>query len=245
MGSGAVIGGAQFDSADGPGTVLPDGNILFDVSRCVYLTPTHFFLYNRTANTLTQVADTPNAPDDSTYYTRMLALPNGQVLFNDGSSTMDVYTAGGTPQAGWKPTITSVPATVAPGSTYTLSGKQVVSEMLSLCGGENIFAGLSALAPAVDFAHRHTVDQHRDRKHATGDLDRHRRKLPPARQKIAMSVGITAAMVLQIAATLTVGTTAAKAESEVRTAAAVPCPGLFNLRPRRVSTGMGRGRDSL
>jgi iron complex transport system substrate-binding protein len=33
---------------------------------------------------------------------------------------------------------------------YTLSGKQVVSEMLSLCGGENIFAGLSALAPAVD-----------------------------------------------------------------------------------------------
>jgi iron complex transport system substrate-binding protein len=33
---------------------------------------------------------------------------------------------------------------------YTLSGKQVVSEMLSLCGGENIFAGLSTLAPAVD-----------------------------------------------------------------------------------------------
>jgi iron complex transport system substrate-binding protein len=33
---------------------------------------------------------------------------------------------------------------------YTLSGKQVLSEVLALCGGENIFADLSALAPAVD-----------------------------------------------------------------------------------------------
>lgn len=33
---------------------------------------------------------------------------------------------------------------------YTLSGKQVLSEMLTLCGGENLFADLSALAPAVD-----------------------------------------------------------------------------------------------
>jgi iron complex transport system substrate-binding protein len=33
---------------------------------------------------------------------------------------------------------------------YTLSGKHVVNEMLSLCGGENIFADLSTLAPAVD-----------------------------------------------------------------------------------------------
>ena len=33
---------------------------------------------------------------------------------------------------------------------YTLSGKQVLSEVLNLCGGENIFADLSTLAPAVD-----------------------------------------------------------------------------------------------
>jgi iron complex transport system substrate-binding protein len=31
---------------------------------------------------------------------------------------------------------------------YTLSGAHVVSEMLSLCGGENVFAHLSTLAPA-------------------------------------------------------------------------------------------------
>jgi iron complex transport system substrate-binding protein len=33
---------------------------------------------------------------------------------------------------------------------YTLSGGHVVSEVLSLCGGDNVFAGLATLAPAVD-----------------------------------------------------------------------------------------------
>jgi iron complex transport system substrate-binding protein len=33
---------------------------------------------------------------------------------------------------------------------YTLSGGQVVSEVMSLCGGDNVFAELSALAPAID-----------------------------------------------------------------------------------------------
>jgi iron complex transport system substrate-binding protein len=33
---------------------------------------------------------------------------------------------------------------------YTLSGAHVVTEVLSLCGGDNVFADLSTLAPAVD-----------------------------------------------------------------------------------------------
>jgi len=33
---------------------------------------------------------------------------------------------------------------------YTLSGAHVVSEVLSLCGGDNVFADLSTLAPAID-----------------------------------------------------------------------------------------------
>jgi iron complex transport system substrate-binding protein len=33
---------------------------------------------------------------------------------------------------------------------YTVSGRHVVSEVLSLCGGDNVFAGLSTLAPALD-----------------------------------------------------------------------------------------------
>jgi hypothetical protein len=121
-----AIGGEEYDSTDGPGSVLPDGNVLFDASACVYNTPTHFFLYHALSNTLSQVADVPNAPNDSSYYTRMLALPNGQVLFNDGSSQMEVYTAGGTPKASWTPSVTSMTSTkLAPGGTYSLSGRQL------------------------------------------------------------------------------------------------------------------------
>jgi hypothetical protein len=121
-----AIGNQQFGSADGPGSVLPDGNVLFDVSACVYNTPTHFFVYNASSNSLTQIPDVPNAPNDSSYYTKMLALPNGQVLFNDGSSQMEVYTAGGTPNPSWAPRIASLSsAKLAPGGTYSLSGRQL------------------------------------------------------------------------------------------------------------------------
>ncbi len=121
-----AIDNEQFDSTDGPGSVLPDGNVLFDVSACVYNTPTHFFVYNAASSTLTQVPDVPNAPNDSSYYTRMLALPNGQVLFNDGSSQMEVYTAGGTPKPAWAPSISALSSTtLAAGGTYALSGTQL------------------------------------------------------------------------------------------------------------------------
>jgi hypothetical protein len=121
-----AIGGEQYDSTDGPGSTLPDGNVLFDASACVYNTPTHFFVYNASSNTITQIPDVPNAPNDSSYYTRMLSLPNGQVLFNDGSTQMEVYTAGGTPNASWKPSITSLNSrTLAARGTYTLSGTQL------------------------------------------------------------------------------------------------------------------------
>jgi len=56
----------------------------------------------------------------------MLTLPNGQVLFNDGSSQLEVYTAGGNPNPSWAPSITSLSSTrLAPGRTYSLSGRQL------------------------------------------------------------------------------------------------------------------------
>jgi len=92
----------------------------------VYNAPTHFFLYNASSSTLTQIPDVPNAPNDTSYATRFLDLPNGQVLFDDGSNQMEVYTAGGTPNPSWAPSITSLSSTrLAPGSTYTLSGRQL------------------------------------------------------------------------------------------------------------------------
>jgi len=121
-----TIGGMQYDSTDGPGSILPDGNVLFDVGPCAYNAPLAFFLYNAVSNTLSPVPDVPNAANDAPYYTRLLALPNGQVLFNDGSNQMLVYTAGGTPNPAWSPSITSISTTaLTPGKTASLSGIQL------------------------------------------------------------------------------------------------------------------------
>jgi hypothetical protein len=68
----------------------------------------------------------PNAPNDTSYATRFLNLPNGQVLFDDGSNQMEVYTAGGTPNPSWAPSIRYLSSTsLTPGSTYLLAGNQL------------------------------------------------------------------------------------------------------------------------
>jgi hypothetical protein len=134
-----TIGGLQYDSADGPGSILPDGNVLFDVSPCVYNAPIAFFLYNAGSNTLSPVPDVPNATNDSTYYTRMLALPNGQVLFNDGSHHMLVYTAGGTASPGWAPSITGLSSgSFTPGGTGTVSGTQLAGLSQGAAYGDDV-----------------------------------------------------------------------------------------------------------
>jgi hypothetical protein len=121
-----AIGGQEMDATDGPSSTLPDGNVVFDASACVYNAPTHFFLYNASANTISQIPDVPNAPNDTSFATRFLALPNGQALFDDGSNQMLVYNAGGTPKSSWRPSISQISSThLAPGSTYRLAGSQL------------------------------------------------------------------------------------------------------------------------
>ena len=53
-------------------------------------------------------AERAERPNDTSYQTRMLALPNGQILYNDGSDQMEVHTAGGSPNPAWAPSITSL-----------------------------------------------------------------------------------------------------------------------------------------
>jgi hypothetical protein len=120
------IDGQEMDSTDGPAATLVDGNVLFDASACVYNAPTHFFLYNASSNTISQLPDVPNAPNDTSYATRFLNLPNGQVLFDDGSNQMEVYTADGTPNPSWAPRIKFLSSRkLSPGHSYFLFGTQL------------------------------------------------------------------------------------------------------------------------
>jgi len=97
--------------------------VLVAASPGDYTPPTHMFDFNGT--TLTEVPDPPNAADLASNYIFMLVLPTGQVLFNDRAGDIEVYNATGSASPAWLPQITSVPAALAAGGSYTLSGKQL------------------------------------------------------------------------------------------------------------------------
>ena len=115
-----VVKGKQLDIADGPGALLPNGDVLVAASPGAYNTPMTFYEFDGT--NLNSVPGTPNAPSDSSYYGRMLVLPTGQIFFTDGSTDVELFTGPGAPNPAWAPVISSVPAKLAPGKTYKISG---------------------------------------------------------------------------------------------------------------------------
>lgn len=110
------------DIADGPAAVEINGNVLMMASPGVYQTPSTFLEWN--GSTLTTVAAPPNASNDSSWYGAMLVLPNGQILLSDLSQDIEVWTPAGTYQTAWRPAVSSVSTTLAPGNTYPVSGTQ-------------------------------------------------------------------------------------------------------------------------
>ena len=86
----------------------------------------HFFLFDGTH--LTQTADDANAANASSNDVYMLMLPTGQVLVDDRlgtSSSLELYSDGGTPSSAWAPQVTLVPNDLTAGDTYTVSGTQL------------------------------------------------------------------------------------------------------------------------
>ncbi|HZR56722.1 MAG TPA: kelch repeat-containing protein [Terriglobales bacterium] len=115
-------GGKQQDIADGPASLLPSGNVLVFASPGVFRTPSKFYEFDGT--NLNAVPATPNAVNDSSYYGRMLVLPTGQILFTDTSQDVEIYTAAGSPNPAWAPTITKAPKNVIHARSYLISGTQ-------------------------------------------------------------------------------------------------------------------------
>jgi hypothetical protein len=110
----------SLDIADGPASLLLNGNVLVDTSPFIFETPTSFFEFDGT--NLNPVPGPPNAPFDSSYYGNMLVLPTGQILFTDFSDDIEIYTSTGAYNPAWVPIIQKVPATVGPGGSYVISG---------------------------------------------------------------------------------------------------------------------------
>ena len=112
------------DSADGPAAVLPDGNVLAQLSPGVFNTPSHFYEVNvkvkksgKTKVKMVQVNEPADAPLDSSYDGRLLMLPTGEAFWPSDSGDIEIYTPQGSPDKNSVPTITSSPGSVSRGST--------------------------------------------------------------------------------------------------------------------------------
>jgi len=112
-----------YDSADGPASLLPNGDVLVATSPGVYKKGLMLFEFD--GKNLNPAPNIPNAAKDSSFYLRLLPLPNGQVLETDGSKDVEIYTPSGSPKAIWAPKIHSFPATLTHGGTYKLTGQHL------------------------------------------------------------------------------------------------------------------------
>ena len=112
---------------DGPAALLANGNILFGASpidaKGDDLSPTLYFEFDGT--TFNRTNDPPNN-GGPTYPTRLLLLPNGDVMYaNEGSSSFFSYHSdAATPQDSFRPVIQICPSNIQPGQSIKISGTQ-------------------------------------------------------------------------------------------------------------------------
>jgi hypothetical protein len=115
------------DMADAPGAVLPDGNVLVDTSPGIFNNPVTMYEYQFNGSGFVAVPNPASASETTSYVGRMLTLPTGQVLYlvADGVHIdAELYTAAGSAQSTWAPTITSIPTSITRGKSYIVEGTQ-------------------------------------------------------------------------------------------------------------------------
>jgi hypothetical protein len=123
---------------DAPASLLPNGKVLrlagpVDGIGDHYLAPMFFFEFDPVTSSFALIGDPPsNPPGAPPFVARLLLLPNGEVLFANGTSSLAVYDPGGGPATVWRPTIieildiTGTPVTtLTAGGSYTLVGRQL------------------------------------------------------------------------------------------------------------------------
>jgi hypothetical protein len=131
--SGTWTAGPNFpnsdDIADGPASLLPDGNVLVYTSPGVFNGTGTFYEFSLSGNTFTEAPPTASSGKLESWQARQVLLPSGQVMWDsaDGQTKdIELYSSKGTPNPAWFPTITSVPTSLTPGSSYTISGTQFI-----------------------------------------------------------------------------------------------------------------------
>ncbi|HMJ05548.1 MAG TPA: kelch repeat-containing protein [Chthoniobacterales bacterium] len=105
------------DLADGPCSVLPDGNVLIYASPGVFQGNGSFFIYDGV--TFTPAPATETSGTHQSWQGRTLLLPTGEVmwLIADGrTKDVELYSSTGRPNKAWRPRIRTVARTLTRGS---------------------------------------------------------------------------------------------------------------------------------
>ena len=124
--------GFQYTAQDGPGALLPNGNVLVAASGGAAhggysRPPVGFFEFD--GHRFIAEPTIPNAANDTSGSISLLVLPTGQILSVDGSLDVEIYTPDGVDEYGERehdsesePVITEVPRLLSAGKSYRLEG---------------------------------------------------------------------------------------------------------------------------
>ena len=107
-------------SNDCPATLLPSGKVLFTTglfsdntgvpeANWIWPTGVYCFEYDPHTNSINPIASPPNTNAGSyLFQSRMLLLPNGEVMYSNTGTDIQLYDGGGIPDNAWRPEIISI-----------------------------------------------------------------------------------------------------------------------------------------
>jgi hypothetical protein len=149
------------DVADGPASILPNGNVLVQTSPGIFDLGSKFLEWNGT-NFMNVTGGMTDAPNISSFYGNMLALPTGEILYTDFGNVW-VFQPQGKPNAAWLPRILSAPSTVHRGKSYAVSGLNLNGFTQGAAYGDDAQAATNY--PLVRFTNRVTGNVYYERTH--------------------------------------------------------------------------------
>jgi Kelch motif len=161
------IGGQVMVCNDCPATLLPNGKVLVSVAQFQvnnWGSPVYFFEYDPASNTLVQAPTPANngifpyAPNPGVYWSRLMLLPTGEVLFSASSANVQCYTPGGMPAEGWRPTITSLQVHGLIATDYLLlQGTQLNGLSQANIYGDDVYPATNYPIVRFEDSQTHTV----------------------------------------------------------------------------------------
>jgi hypothetical protein len=149
------------DAADAPASILPNGNVIVQVSPGVFNLGSKFLEWDGT-DFKDVTAGMTDAPNISSFYGNMLALPTGEILYTDFGNVW-VYRPTGKPNAAWLPQILSAPPVVHRGKSYVVSGLNLNGLTQGAAYGDD--AQSATNYPLVRFTNRVTGNVYYERTH--------------------------------------------------------------------------------